>query len=65
METLTNLIESLPAWLVAITGLVTAATAITALTDTKSDDAFLAAVLRVLNVLAGNFLKNRNLDDRP
>ena len=59
-----ELLESLPAWLVAITGVVTAATAITALTPTKADDKFIAAILRVLNVLAGNFGKNRNMDDR-
>lgn len=55
--------EALPAWLVAITSVVTAATAITALTPTQTDDRILNAVLRVLNVLAGNFGKNTNKDD--
>ena len=63
MESLTSFIDQLPAWLVAITTLVTAATAVTALTPTKADDKFLAAVLKVLNVRAGNVGRNRNADD--
>lgn len=54
--------DSLPAWLVAITAVVTAATGITSLTPTKSDDKAINAILKVLNALAGNFLKNRNKD---
>tara|TARA_Y100000114_G_scaffold122980_1_gene118431 strand:- start:1146 stop:1337 length:192 start_codon:yes stop_codon:yes gene_type:complete len=62
MEQIALVLESAPAWLTAITGLVTAATAITALTPTKSDDAVLSKVLWVLNLLAGNVGKNRNAD---
>lgn len=62
---LMEVFEALPAWLVAITAVCTAATAITALTPTRHDDAILNAVLRVLNVLAGNVGRNKNLDDRP
>jgi len=51
-------------WVLAITSTVTAATAITALTPTKADDAILNGILRVLNFLAGNFLKNKNADDK-
>lgn len=51
-------------WIVAITGVVTAATAITMLTPTKTDDAVISFILRVLNVLAGNVLKNKNADDK-
>ena len=62
MDQIAVVLESAPAWLTAITGLVTAATAITALTPTKSDDAVLSKVLWVLNLLAGNVGKNRNAD---
>lgn len=62
MDQIAFVLESAPAWLTAITGLVTAATAITALTPTKSDDAVLSKVLWVLNLLAGNVGKNRNAD---
>lgn len=55
-----ELFQHFPAWLVAITSVVTAATAITALTPTKSDDRIINAVLVVLNILAGNVGKNKN-----
>lgn len=46
----------------AFTGLVTAATAITALTPTKADNKVINALLVILNFIAGNFLKNKNAD---
>ena len=58
-----NFITVLPDWIVAITAVVTAATAITALTPTKTDDKIVNAILKVLNFIAGNFLKNKNADD--
>ena len=63
MDQITAIIEAAPVWLTAITGVVTAATAITALTPSRSDDEIIDTVLRVLNVLAGNVGKNRNADD--
>lgn len=47
--------SSLPVWLNAITAVVTAAAAITALTPTQADDAFLAKALKVLDWLSLNF----------
>ena len=56
-------INQVPAWVTAITGVVTAATAITILTPTKTDDKIINSILKVLNFLAGNFGKNKNADD--
>lgn len=60
--TLAVWLEGFPAWLVAITTVVTACTAITTLTPTKSDDKIINMILSVLNLLAGNFGKNTNKD---
>lgn len=54
--------EEFTAWITAITGLVTACTAITALTPTKTDNKVANGILSVLNFFAGNFLKNKNAD---
>jgi len=55
-------LSEIPSWVNGVTGLVTACTAITALTPTKSDDAAINVVLKVLNFLSGNIGKNRNAD---
>ena len=49
-------------YVLPITAVITAATAITAVTPTKTDDKIINFVLGVLNFLAGNFLKNKNKD---
>lgn len=58
-----SFLDSVPSWIVAITGVVTAATLITQLTPTNVDDKIVNGILSVLNVLAGNFGKNTNADD--
>jgi hypothetical protein len=63
MEWLMSVWVLIPDWIQALCGLVTAATAVTALTPTKSDDKIVGMVLKVLNVVAGNILKNKNMDD--
>ena len=63
MEAFFAIFDALPGWLNALTVLVTAATAVTALTPTKVDDEYVSMALRVLNTLAGNFMKNKNADD--
>jgi len=50
------------AWVAAVTAVVTAASAITALTPTKTDDKILNGILKVLNFLSLNVLKNKNAD---
>ena len=45
--------------------IVPACTAITMLTPTKSDDMVFNTILRVLNMLSGNFGKNKNTNDIP
>lgn len=54
--------DQIPAWIVAVTTLVTGATAITALTPSKSDDKIVNMILKFLNAIAGNIGKNTNAD---
>ena len=63
MDMIFALFDALPGWLNAITALVTAATAVTALTPTKTDDKYVSIALRVLTTIAGNVGKNKNADD--
>lgn len=55
-------IDQLPPWINAVTVIVTAATALTMLTPTKTDDKIINGALQVLNFIAGNILKNKNAD---
>ena len=54
VSALTSFFNHVPAWLAAATSLVTAASAVSAITPTPKDDHVLAGVLRVLNLLALN-----------
>ncbi len=68
IEFVTNpsLIELLQQWLVALSSVVTAASAITALTPTKKDDKLRSYILSVLGFLAlniGNAKPKREADD--
>lgn len=51
-------------YIAPITAVVTAATAITAITPTKHDDKYIGILLKILNIFAGNLLRNKNKDDR-
>lgn len=66
MEFLTSIIEWInnlgPDWVDAIAKLVAGATALTMLTPTKTDNKVVDVILKVLNFLAGNVLKNKNAD---
>ncbi len=67
METIQNVItivtsSEAAAWVAAVTAVVTACSAITALTPTTADDKILNGILKVLNFLSLNVLKNKNAD---
>jgi len=62
MEWFLNIWSEIPVWVSAITGLVTAATAIPALTPSHADNRVLDYILTVLNIVAGNLGHNRNAD---
>lgn len=68
MELLILLAAKAPAWLTAVGTIVTASSAVTALTPTKVDDKALGfatkginVVLKVLNILSLNILMNKNV----
>lgn len=62
IETILAYFDAIPAWLVAVTSVVTAASAITALTPTKKDDKIIGSILKVLNFLALNVFNAKNKD---
>ena len=66
MDFIMNLFQNpaLGDWIVAITAVVTAATTITALTPTTVDNTVVNIILKILNILAGNVLKNKNIDSK-
>ena len=56
------IIAMIPIWVKALTVLVTGATAVTALTPSKADNKIVDVLLKILNMLAGNVIKNKNAD---
>ena len=57
-----SFMSAVPDWLFAITALVSGATAVSAITPTKTDDKILNGAVKVLNLVAGNIGKNKNAD---
>lgn len=58
MELITEIAAAIPDWLEAIFALVTAASAIAALTPTKKDDTVIAKVLKFIKGIANLFAIN-------
>ncbi len=54
VATLTSFFDHVPVWLAAATSLVTAASAVSAITPTPKDDKILSSIMGILNVLALN-----------
>ena len=63
MEQILMFIDELPAWVSALTALVTACAGVASLTPTKSDDAAIAFMLRIINVVGLNVNRAKNADD--
>lgn len=71
MEAIAGLMKQAPDYLVAIAGIISSLTVLTALTPTKIDDRVLGKATKYFNVLlklanvgAGNVLANKNKDDK-
>jgi uncharacterized membrane protein len=62
MDMIVGFFNSGPTWIAAVTGIITACTAITALTPSTSDDKIVNFILKILNLLSGNVGKNKNAD---
>ena len=62
MEMVMQFFDQAPPIVNALTGIVTSATVLTAMTKTKSDDEIMNWILKVLNFIAGNFGHNKNKD---
>ncbi len=64
MDTIIAFFDGLPSWVNALTGLIAAAGVVAALTPTKSDDALLGNLSRLLNLVALNVRHSKNADDK-
>ena len=62
LSSLYSFLDSVPAWVTAVTGIVSAASAITALTPTPKDDNFVAGIVKVLDLLALNVGHRKRAD---
>ena len=62
MDSIAGMMAQLPGWLNAVCGVVTACTAVTAMTPTKSADQIVNWILKILNFMSGNFGHNTNKD---
>jgi hypothetical protein len=51
---LSSFVDSLPAWLSAVTGIIAAASAVAALTPTPRDDRVLGKLYKIVDLLALN-----------
>lgn len=63
LTTVSELLVAAEPWLTAAAGVIAAASALTALTPTKTDDKYLNIVLKALNWAALNLYKNKNADE--
>ena len=71
MESLAGIIGQAPNYLIALSGIVTSLTVLTALTPTQIDDKWLGKatgainfLLKIANMGAGNVGKNKNQDEQ-
>jgi len=60
-----GLIDLLPEWVAALTATFMGLKAVTMITPTTHDNTVVNFVLKVLNFLALNILKDKNADDVP
>ena len=61
-ETILSYVDQLPVWVNALTAAFVGLKGITMLTPTSADNKILDAILKVLNFLALNILKDKNAD---
>lgn len=62
ITTAIEFIDAAPAWVNALTAAFVGLKALTMLTPTKADNVILDKILKVLNFLALNILKDKNAD---
>lgn len=59
-----DFLSNYPVWVTALLTLFAGIKAITILTPTTSDDKVVNAILKILNIFAGNVGNDKNADDK-